>query len=427
MKGLIMLTKKEERWAGVLEELKRKELTQKMAAKILGVTTRQVRRVLKKYKDGGTGSLMHGNRGKESHNKISDEQIKKVMKIVRDEYPDFGPTLASEKVFEFHHIKWSDEKMRTEMIKAGMRQVKSRKKAQVHQLRERRGSLGELVQIDGSPHDWFEGRSPICCLLVFIDDATGKLMWLEFCEHESTLSYFNGVYGYIASHGRPLAFYSDKHSVFRVNKAKEGMESEHLGLTQFGRAMEQLEIESIFANSPQAKGRVERMNETLQDRLPKELRLRHISTIEEANKYLSKFRKKFNAQFAVVPSSAQNLHRPLLKTQDLSLILSIQEKRVLSKNLNFQYNNIVYQIQTKRSAYSLRGKWVTIRQDRCGVITISDANQQLDYTIIKQQPKHEIADSKRVNEIMNILTSPNRQPKTVWETPLSEMTETIYI
>ena len=199
-------------------------------------------------------------------------------------------------------------------------------------MRERRPCEGELVQIDGSPHDWFEGRGGIgiCTLLVFIDDATGKLLWLELCESESTLSYFHSMDGYLTKHGRPLAFYSDKHGVFRVNKAKDGMKEESVGLTQFGRACKELDIETIFANSPQAKGRVERMNETLQDRLVKEMRLRNISTMQEANRFVQEeYMDQFNRQFAVTPAESTNMHRPLVATQKLADILIIQETRIV--------------------------------------------------------------------------------------------------
>jgi len=421
------MSTKETQRGPVLEHLLRNELTQQEAAEVLQVTTRQVRRLTKRYVEKGVAGLIHQSRGKTSNRKITDEVVDKVIGLIRDKYGDFGPTLAAEKLAELDGITLSDEFIRQTMHKAGIWHPKKRRKANVHQLRERRSNLGELVQIDGSPHAWFEDRGTICCLLVFIDDATGKLLWLEFCESESTRSYFKATKGYILRHGRPLAFYSDKHGVFRVNKAKDGMENESTGLTQFGRAIGELGITPIFANSPQAKGRVEKMNETLQDRLVKELRLRGLSTIEAGNAYLPEFIAKFNCQFAVVPTKPENLHRPLLPTHNLDQILTIQEYRVVSKNLSCQYQNIVYQIQTKRSAYTLRNKKVLFREDLNGHITLWDKTDNLPYTIIKQQPKQEVADSKRVNEIMNILVNPYHQPQTFWETPLSEMTEAIYV
>jgi hypothetical protein len=313
------------------------------------------------------------------------------------------------------------------MIAGGLWETKKRKQARVHQLRERRSCEGELVQIDGSPEYWFETRGEKCCLLVFVDDATGKLLWLEFCHSESTMSYFRATNGYLLLYGRPLAFYSDKHGVFRVNKARDGMTDESTGITQFGRAIAELGITPIFANSPQAKGRVERMNETLQDRLIKELRLRNISTIEAANAYAPEFMKKFNQQFAVVPKDATNWHRPLLASHNLAHILTIQETRVVAKNLSIQYNNLVYQVQTKRSAYTLRGKKIVVREDMDGQITLWDNAEKLAYTTLKQQPKGVVADSKRVNEVMNMITRPYRQKKTYWETNIEDMTDQIFI
>lgn len=429
MSGQITMSSKELERVAILEQLIRKEIKSSEASEILGVTTRQIRRQKKKYQSGGVSGLVHKSRGKESNRKIAQDEVDRVMKIVREKYYDFGPTFASEKLLEIDGISWSDEKLRQEMSKHGLWVIKTRRKASVHQMRERRGSEGELVQVDGSPHAWFEGRGEvgICTLLVFIDDATGKLKWLEFCESESTLSYFHSMEGYLITHGRPLALYMDKHGVFRVNKAKDGMKNESVGLTQFGRAMSELEIEMIFANSPQAKGRVERMNETLQDRLVKELRLRNISTIKEANRFVQEeFMDQFNQQFAVAPQVPLNMHRVLRNNQNLSAILTIQETRVVSKNLSIQYEQMVYQIQTKRSAYTLRGKKIMVREDQMGTVTLWDRTEQLEYTTLKRQPKQTVADSKRLTSVMNEKMRVYQKPKNWWETPIENMTEEIY-
>jgi len=211
-------------------------------------------------------------------------------------------------------------------------------------MRERRACFGELVQIDGSDHDWFEGRGPRCTLLVYIDDATGELLELWFVPEETFIGYCEASRHYFEFYGKPVTFYSDKHGIFRVNQEQTiGLGS---GLTQFGRAMLELDIQIICANSPQAKGRVERVNQTLQDRLVKELRPRGISDIEAGNAYLPEFRQVFNRRFAVVPRSSHNAHRPLLKKENLDRILTHQETRTLSKNLTVQYNKVIYQIQS---------------------------------------------------------------------------------
>ena len=197
---------------------------------------------------------------------------------MRARYPDFGPTLATEKL-AIEGVSLSVETVRQLLIGEGLWKAKSVRRPVIHQLRERRARLGELVQIDGSPHDWFEGRAPKCTLLVFVDDATSRLMYLQFVAAETTFNYFAGVRSYLTEFGKPLAFYSDKFGVFRVNipNALSGT-----GLTQFGRALKELDIELICAHSPQAKGRVERANQTLQDRLTKELRLRDLSSLADS-------------------------------------------------------------------------------------------------------------------------------------------------
>jgi hypothetical protein len=237
---------------------------------------------------------------------------------------------------------------------------------QAHQLRPRRSCVGELVQIDGSHHDWFEGRRDKCCLLVFIDDASGQLQQLRFEEAETTFGYFAATRSYIKAHGRPLAYYSDKHGVFRVNRP----ESQSDKSTQFERALQALDIQLICANSPQAKGRVERANGTLQDRLVKELRLRNISDIEAANAFMPTFMADYNRRFAVVPSSAVNAHREALPTEEvMDFIFSFQETRRLSKNLELSYLNEIFQVNSTTPGYTLRGATVTVCQARDGSIS----------------------------------------------------------
>src|SRR5205085_10363476 len=223
-------------------------------------------------------------------------------------YYDFGPTLAHEKLIAVHGLRLAVESVRQLLITEGLWRMRRARKVVIHQLRERRARVGELIQIDGSPHDWFEGRAEKCTLLVMVDDATSRLMHMQFVECETTFNYFEAVRAYIALHGKPGAFYSDKFSVFRVNipNALTGT-----GLTQFGRAMKELGVELICAHSPQAKGRVERANQTLQDRLVKELRLRSISSVGAANAYLPEFIADFNSRFAVEPRSKQDAHQPL--------------------------------------------------------------------------------------------------------------------
>jgi hypothetical protein len=239
-----------------------------------------------------------------------------------------------------------------------------------------------------------------------IDDATGKLKVLAFAPSETTNAYFQATRRYIELYGKPLAFYSDKHGVFRVNTTKNSSAAteDSNGLTQFGRAMRELHIETIFANSPQAKGRVERVNQTLQDRLVKELRLRNISTIKEANKYFPEFVGEFNVQFSVQPKSAMNMHRALEATEDLDQILVQKHTRVLSKTLSISYGNRIYQIDTDRPSYAMRHANVTVLEDIYGMISIIYGKQTLSYHVITIQPKTAITDTKHVNSIVDKLT-----------------------
>ena len=317
----------------------------------------------------------------------------------RTRYADFGVTLAHEKLVEYHGVVFSRETLRKAMITAQLWKPRHKKYVTLHQLRERRSCEGELVQLDGSPHDWFEGRAPKCTLLVFIDDATGKLKHLKFAVSESTANYFIATGEYLLLHGKPLILYMDKHGVFRVNTSKSGSSStaDSNGLTQFGRAMDELRIGTIFAETAEAKGRVERVNQTLQDRLVKEMRLKGISSIEAANKYLPEFIDLFNRKFAVAPKDKANMHRRLESHENLKDILCEKHTRVLSKQLIVSYKTLVYQIQTKRPTYAMRYAPVEVRETAGGVVTISYQKKQLEYTIIKQQPKAEIVDSKHLN------------------------------
>ena len=330
-----------------------------------------------------------------------------MINIISNNYADFGPTLAWEKLVEYHGIKYSDETIRKLMIEAELWKSRKRRIVVLHQLRERRDCLGELVQADGSPHDWFEGRSSRCTLLVFIDDATGRLLHLEFTESESTAAYFRSVRCYLEKHGRPVTFYVDKHGVFRVNttKGRSADTSDSNGLTQFGRAMTELGIGCIFAESAEAKGRVERVNQTLQDRLVKEMRLKGINTIEEGNQYLPEFIEIFNRKFAVIPKSPANMHRALLPAHNPDDILCLKYTRILSKQLSLSYGNRIYQIQTPRPAYAMRYAPVTVHEDINGNIRIVYKGQSLTYATIKEQPKTEIADSKYLNRAVDRISA----------------------
>jgi len=298
------------------------------------VSERQVWRLLRRYRSGGAGALAHQARPPPSNNRLGQGVRERALELVGKHYRDFGPTLAAEMLAEKHGLAVSRETLRHWMIEAGL-WLSRRQRRPFHPPRLRRERLGELIQIDGSEHRWFEDRADPCTLLVFIDDATGRLMQLRFVPSESAFSYFDALEGYLAAHGRPVAFYSDKHSVFRVAKkeVKGGQ-----GMTQFGRALAELNIEILCANSSQAKGRVERVNRTLQDRLVKELRLAGIKGLEAGNAFLPGFMERFNARFAVSPARPDDLHRPLNVAPDrLRDILCWRERRHVGRQLTLCY------------------------------------------------------------------------------------------
>lgn len=383
----------------MLERLKTKKISQKSAAVALGLSVRQVRRLQKRYAEKGAAELIHKSRGKPSNNRLSTETRQRAIDLLHSLYSDFGPTLAHEKLVERHGLQLSAGSVRQIMIGEGLWVPRKAKKIVTHQLRERRACFGELVQIDGSPHRWFEERAPACTLLVFIDDATGQLVALRFVEQESFFGYAEAAKAHFLRYGKPVAFYSDKHGIFRVNQPSTGLGE---SLTQFGRAMQEMDVAIICANTPQAKGRVERVNITLQDRLVKEMRLQGISSLEEGNAFLPEFIEDFNRRFAVLPRSQHDAHRPLLLTDNLDEILTWQESRILSKNLTVQFRKVVYQIQTERPTYALRKAKVTVCLDAEGKVTILYKNKELAYTVFKEQAKQaQVSSSKDLDRTVD--------------------------
>jgi len=387
------MSQKEVERLGVIQLALGKKLKQREAACQLGLSVRQVKRLVRRYRDQGAAGLVSGRRGRRPNNAIAEVVRQEVLDIVRAHYADFGPTLACEKLVERHGYTLSVETLRQWMINEGLWEPKRRKQARIHQRRPRRPCLGELVQIDGSPHDWFEDRGPRCTLIVFIDDATSRLMALRFVPAETTEAYMQTLNGYLQQHGRPVALYSDKHSIFRVNRPEREGE-----LTQFSRALKTLDIEPIHANTPQAKGRVERANQTLQDRLVKELRLQGISDLDAANAFLPGFIADYNTRFAVEPQSPVDAHREVLHTTgELALILCLQHSRKLSKNLTLQYKNREYQLTGQGQGYRLRGAQVTVCEAFDGSVTLLCKGRSLTYRLLSEgEPPIPLDDEKSV-------------------------------
>jgi hypothetical protein len=394
-----LMNQKEVKRAQILDVLKANNISQQEASKRIGISTRQVRRLAKRYQCDGLDGLISKKRGVASNRQLDATLRTSVMTHIGAHYQDFGPTFANEKLAEKHQIKLSVESTRQLMIMAGYWHPRKGSQVSVHPMRERRSRWGELIQIDGSPHDWFEGRSAPCTLLVFIDDATGRLTQLRFMPTETTLGYMHVLYNHILAHGVPVALYSDKHSIFRINAKEADAEAE----TQFSRAARELGIACIHAHSPQAKGRVERANQTLQDRLVKEMRLAGIDTMERANAWISGFVTDYNQRFAVQAKDTQDAHIPYQQTQEnLARTLSVQVPRTLSKNLSCQYEHQLLQIATTGQGLGLRGAKIMVHEHFDGTKELLWKKRKLNYTMMeKQQRQLPVADGKAVNIRVN--------------------------
>jgi len=354
------MTKAERERAFVVRQCVAGSLCQRAASERLGIGVRQVKRLVWSWRREGDAGLVSRQRGRRSHRRMSEALRSRIGVLLAETYPDFGPTLAAEKLLERDGIKVSAELVRRIQMDQGLWRPKRRRAKRVFQLRDRRPRFGELIQIDGSPHDWFEGRAPRCTLIVFIDDATGRLTALRFAVAESCKAYLQTLREHVLAHGVPLAFYSDRHGIFRVN-AKDAEAGD--GKTEFGRVVERLEIELINALTPQAKGRVERANQTLQDRLVKEMRLRGIRSMAEGQAFLAEFMRLWNEKFAVQPRDPRSAHRPLTTSRDeLELLLASREERTLSKALTFSYGGTKYCVHTPGPGTAMRGGKVVVHR-----------------------------------------------------------------
>jgi transposase len=385
--------------------LRERRTTQAQAqvAEHLGLTLRQVERLYRAYKAGGAAALVSKKRGRPSPRRLPTSLRERVVRLVRERYSDFGPTLAQEKLTEAHGVKVSVETLRKWMLADGLWTSRSQRAPRPHPPRLRRPCLGELIQIDGCDHEWFEKRAPRCVLLVYVDDATGRLMRIWFAESESTFDYFEATRGYLEQHGRPVAFYSDKAGIFRIN-AKQPKGGD--GTTQFARALAELNIDILCANSPQAKGRVERAHQTLQDRLVKELRLRGIASIETANEFAPLFVTDYNRRFARKPQSPHDAHRPLRPNDQLGEILRWKEYRLLTQNLTVHYRRSLYIVDATVEALALRGKVVEVHQTEDGEVTIRHGATDLTATPFRKDGgvrQQDIEDNKYLATILRTI------------------------
>jgi len=373
------------------------------AARLLGVGRRQLFRLRTIFRDHGAVGLISRKRGRRSNRAHGDTLRQTVVSLVRDRYADFGPTLAAEKLAKLHGLRLGVETLRQWMIADGIWLRRKDRLRRVQQPRPRRDCLGELVQIDGSEHWWFEGRGPQCTLLVYIDDATSRLMQLKLVETESAFDYFKASRDYLEVHGKPVAFYSDKHSIFRISKvgAVQGD-----GMTQFGRALHELNIEIICANTPQAKGRVERANKTLQDRLVKEFRLLGVSTMADGNAMLPSFMVDYNMRFAKEPRNAKDLHRPLTMDDDVDAVFSWQEARTVSNSLTLQYDKVLFLLEPSEFSRGLARKRVTVLDYPDGRLAIRYQGRDLPYATfdkLRQVPQANVVENKSLGAALAVI------------------------
>lgn len=378
---MIMASQEELKRLYVIRKVLERAMKQVRAAEILSLTSRQIRRLAKRVKGEGDRGIVHRSRGKPSNRRIEDQVKARVIKLYQERYKGFGPTLAAEKLLERQRIQVSDETLRGWLMESGDWK-KSRKRRGHRQWRERKEHCGEMVQMDGSHHDWLEGRGPACVLMGYIDDATGRGFG-RFYGYEGTWPAMDSFRSYIQRYGIPLKVYLDKHTTYK-SSGKPSLEEELAGiepLSEFERALKELGVEVIHAHSPQAKGRVERFFGTLQDRLVKEMRLRGIGSLEEANLFLEEYWPVFNRKFAVDSKAKEDLHRPVPRGLKLDDILCIKVKRALRNDFTVAYHRRLYQVEDP-----IRASEVMVYEGLDGSIRLKHKGRRLKIHEIATRP-----------------------------------------
>ena len=370
-KDIIIMSVKEIEKLKVITDVTEKRISQKIASKRLNLSSRQIRRLIKRFKTQGAKGLTNKHRNTVSNRKLPDDLRLKVLELYKQNYPDFRPTFFCEKLSELHNIEISKETARKWLLSEGLwkreRKIKLRKS-----LRERKPCFGEMLQLDGSKHDWFEGKRDKAVLMSFIDDATG-MIYARFYEYEGTIPAMDLLKNYILEYGLPMSIYSDKHTTYK-SPDKEA-------LSQFGRALSELGIELIHANTPQAKGRIERSFSTLQDRLVKEMRLKNIRGIETANNFLKEYLPVFNSKFNVIAEDNTDVNVKIDETVNLDDYLCIKQERTVKNDNTISYNSKLYQLEP-----GIRAKKVTIEEHIDGGVYIKYNGISLKYKEIIKRP-----------------------------------------
>lgn len=381
---IVEMTKRElGRWQ-LIQKVLRGELTQALAGEAMGLSERQVRRMVKKIKRRGARGLAHASRGQESPRKMPEEMEARIAEIISSRYPDFSPLHAAEKLAERHRIEVSREKVRQLMISKGLWKRRRFRKV-AHVWRERKHRLGEMVQMDGSHHDWLEGRGPRMVMMGYVDDATGRL-YGRFYDHEGVYPAMDSLRRYIELYGLPLAIYLDKHSTYKTTRQADMDEllKEKQAETQFERALAELGIQVIHAHSPQAKGRVERTFRTLQDRLVKEMRLAGVKSLEEANRFLDRYLPTFNQRFAREALEPGDLHRRLPKSVNLDDVLCIKGFRTVNEGYVVKWRGRLFVLE--KPSLTLRRQKLTVLERFDGKLSLRFRGRDLGYRQA-QEPK----------------------------------------
>ena len=378
---MIIMSQKESNRLYVIRQTIDKAITQDRAAEILGLTNRQVRRIAKNIRNDGDAGICHKSRGKRAHNRIAEKIKDKAVTLCSDTYKEFGPTHASEKLLKLHKIKVSAETLRGWFQEEAI-PYRGRKKRPHRQWRPRKEYRGEMVQMDGSHHDWFEGRGPWCVLMGYVDDATGTV-YARLYEYEGTLPAMDGFKRYIRLYGLPQSVYLDRHSTYKIT-TKQTIEEELNDIqpmSHFEKSLATLDVKVIHAYSPQAKGRVERLFGTFQDRVVKEMRLAGVTNIAEGNTFLDGYLPEFNRMFAKKAAQKSNFHRPIVNKRALDTILSIKTDRSLRNDFTIAHNKKLYQIKS-----NIRAKKLTVEERTDGTMRIIHNGQQLKYQEILSRP-----------------------------------------
>jgi len=384
-----MLSGKERDRLKVLHEVQGGHLTQGEAGGQLGISDREVRRLLARIAAEGDRGVVHRLRGKVSNRRLPESLRTRALKLVKAKYADFGPTLACEYLAQDDAVEVSKETLRRWMIAAGLRRGKRRQVEEVHVWRQRRSCRGELVQWDTSVHDWLEGRGPRLYLVAMIDDATSQA-YARFVAQDSTEENMGVLWEYLERWGRPVEFYTDKSSLFTVNRprveaADEAVKEEW---TQIGRALGELGIGWIAAHSPQAKGRIERFFGTAQDRLVKGLRIANAHSLEDAQRYLEQeYLPQWNQSFTRLPAGTTDAHRPLRAEHELAAILSQVEERIVTSDYTIRYQGKIYQIARGDIRPGLRGGRVRVEQRLDGSTAVKFRQHRLRVAECQAQPK----------------------------------------